>query len=53
MRYAAVRGKPVPAAMAERVTKRRARALPRRSGYDLNTVEFAVRDGDSRTRSTS
>lgn len=44
LRYAAVLGKPVPAAMAERVT-RDALALCRALGYDLNTVEFAVRDG--------
>ena len=44
MRYAAVVGKPVPAAMAERVTND-ALALCRALGYDLNTVEFAVRDG--------
>lgn len=43
-RYAAVAGKPVPPAMAERVT-RDALALCRALGYDLNTVEFAVRDG--------
>ncbi|HVO51738.1 MAG TPA: hypothetical protein VMV60_12135 [Thermoanaerobaculia bacterium] len=44
MRYAAAAGKGVPAAMAERVT-RDALALCRALGYDLNTVEFAVRDG--------
>jgi len=44
MRYAAVLGKPVPAAMAERVTND-ALALCNALGYDLNTVEFAVRDG--------
>jgi glutathione synthase/RimK-type ligase-like ATP-grasp enzyme len=43
-RYSAAAGKPVPAAMAERVTKD-ALALCRALGYDLNTVEFAVRDG--------
>jgi glutathione synthase/RimK-type ligase-like ATP-grasp enzyme len=44
MRYAAVVGKPVPDAMAARVT-RDAIALCDALGYDLNTVEFAVRDG--------
>lgn len=44
MRYAAVVGKPVPAEMAERVT-RDALALCDGLGYDLNTAEFAVRDG--------
>ncbi len=44
LRYSAVLGKPVPAAIAERVT-RDALALCRALGYDLNTVEFAVRDG--------
>jgi glutathione synthase/RimK-type ligase-like ATP-grasp enzyme len=44
MRYEAVRGVTVPAAMIERVT-RDALALCDGLGYDLNTVEFAVRDG--------
>ncbi len=44
MRYEAARGKAVPAAMVERVTKD-ALALCDSLGYDLNTVEFAVRDG--------
>lgn len=44
LRYTAVQGKPVPAAMAERVT-RDALALCNALGYDLNTVEFAVRGG--------
>ncbi|HTS02002.1 MAG TPA: hypothetical protein VMN04_05715 [Thermoanaerobaculia bacterium] len=44
LRYAAAAGRPVPAPMAERVT-RDALALCRALGYDLNTVEFAVRDG--------
>lgn len=44
MRYEAARGKAVPAAMVERVT-RDALALCEGLGYDLNTVEFAVRDG--------
>jgi hypothetical protein len=39
-----VAGWAVPALMAERVT-RDALALCRALGYDLNTVEFAVRDG--------
>ncbi|HEX5854426.1 MAG TPA: hypothetical protein VFZ57_02300, partial [Thermoanaerobaculia bacterium] len=44
LRYAAARGKAVPAAMVERVTEG-ALALCEALGYDLNTVEFAVRDG--------
>jgi glutathione synthase/RimK-type ligase-like ATP-grasp enzyme len=44
LRYAAAAGKTVPAPIAERVT-RDALALCRALGYDLNTVEFAVRDG--------
>jgi glutathione synthase/RimK-type ligase-like ATP-grasp enzyme len=44
LRYAAARGKAVPAAMVERVTEG-ALALCDALGYDLNTVEFAVRDG--------
>jgi len=44
MRYEAVRGKTVPAEMAERVTKD-ALTLCEGLGYDLNTVEFAIRDG--------
>ena len=44
LRYAAAKGKAVPAAMVERVT-RDALALCEALGYDLNTVEFAVRDG--------
>ena len=44
LRYSAVQGKAIPPAMAERVT-RDALALCRGLGYDLNTVEFAVRDG--------
>ena len=44
LRYAAAKGKAVPAAMVERIT-RDALALCRALGYDLNTVEFAVRDG--------
>ena len=44
LRYAAARGKAVPAAMVERVTQG-ALALCEALGYDLNTVEFAVRDG--------
>ncbi len=43
-RYAAAKGKAVPAAMVERVT-RDALALCRALGYDLTPVEFAVRDG--------
>jgi len=44
LRYAAAKGKAVPAAMVERVS-RDALALCEALGYDLNTVEFAVRDG--------
>ena len=44
LRYAAASGKAVPAAMVERVS-RQALALCEALGYDLNTVEFAVRDG--------
>lgn len=44
LRYEAARKKAVPAAMVERVT-RDALALCDGLGYDLNTVEFAVRDG--------
>jgi glutathione synthase/RimK-type ligase-like ATP-grasp enzyme len=44
MRYAAVVGQKVPAEMEARVTKD-ALALCDSLGYDLNTVEFAVRDG--------
>ena len=44
LRYAAAKGKAVPAAMVERIT-RDSLALCRALGYDLNTVEFAVRDG--------
>ena len=44
LRYAAAKGKAVPAAMVARVT-RDALALCDALGYDLNTVEFAVRDG--------
>ena len=44
LRYAAAKGKAVPAAMAERVAND-SLALCRALGYDLNTVEFAVRDG--------
>jgi glutathione synthase/RimK-type ligase-like ATP-grasp enzyme len=44
LRYAAAAGRAVPAPMVERVT-RDALALCRALGYDLNTVEFAVRDG--------
>jgi hypothetical protein len=44
LRYAAAKRTPVPAAMAERVT-RDALTLCDALGYDLNTVEFAVRDG--------
>ena len=43
-RYSAVAGKPVPDEMALRVTKD-ALALCDALGYDMNTVEFAVRDG--------
>ena len=44
LRYAAAKGKAVPAARVERVT-RDALALCDALGYDLNTVEFAVKDG--------
>jgi len=44
LRYAAARGKAVPAAMVERIS-RDAVALCEALGYDLNTAEFAVRDG--------
>jgi glutathione synthase/RimK-type ligase-like ATP-grasp enzyme len=44
LRYEAARGKAVPAAIVERVS-RDALALCDALGYDLNTVEFAVRDG--------
>jgi glutathione synthase/RimK-type ligase-like ATP-grasp enzyme len=44
LRYAAAKVKAVPASMVERVS-RDALALCRALGYDLNTVEFAVRDG--------
>jgi hypothetical protein len=44
LRYEAARGKAVPAAMVERVS-RDSLALCEALGYDLNTVEFAVRDG--------
>ena len=44
MRYAAVLDHKVPDAMAERVTHD-AIALCDALGYDLNTVELAVRDG--------
>lgn len=44
MRYAAVVDKPIPKEMEARVT-RDALALCDGLGYDLNTVEFAVRDG--------
>jgi len=44
LRYASAAGRAVPAPMVERVT-RDALALCRALGYDLNTVEFAVRDG--------
>jgi len=44
LRYEAVRGKAVPAEMEARVV-RDALALCEALGYDLNTVEFAVRDG--------
>jgi glutathione synthase/RimK-type ligase-like ATP-grasp enzyme len=43
-RYSAVAGKSVPDEMALRVTKD-ALALCDALGYDMNTVEFAVRDG--------
>ena len=44
LRYAAARGKSVPAAMAEKLTAA-SLALCEALGYDLNTVEFAVREG--------
>lgn len=44
LRYEAAKGKAVPAAMVERVT-RDSMALCEALGYDMNTVEFAVRDG--------
>ncbi|MGZ6989010.1 MAG: ATP-grasp domain-containing protein, partial [Thermoanaerobaculia bacterium] len=44
LRYEAARGRAVPAALVERVTDG-ALALCQALGYDLNTVEFAVRDG--------
>ena len=44
LRYEAARGRAVPAALVERVTQG-ALALCHALGYDLNTVEFAVRDG--------
>ncbi len=44
LRYEAARGKAVPPQMEERVT-RDALVLCNALGYDLNTVEFAVRDG--------
>jgi glutathione synthase/RimK-type ligase-like ATP-grasp enzyme len=44
LRYEAARGKAVPAALVERLS-RDALALCDALGYDLNTVEFAVRDG--------
>ena len=44
LRYEAARGKAVPAAMVERVSHD-SLALCDALGYDLNTVEFAVRDG--------
>ncbi len=44
LRYEAARGRAVPAALVERVTQG-ALALCEALGYDLNTVEFAVRDG--------
>jgi len=44
LRYAAARGKVVPGPMVERVTEG-ALAVCEALGYDLNTVEFAVRDG--------
>jgi glutathione synthase/RimK-type ligase-like ATP-grasp enzyme len=44
LRYAAAKGKAVPAALVERVT-RDAIALCDALGYDLNTAEFAVKDG--------
>jgi glutathione synthase/RimK-type ligase-like ATP-grasp enzyme len=44
LRYAAAAGKAVPLPMAERVSKD-ALALCDALGYDLNTVEFAVKEG--------
>jgi len=44
LRYAMAKGRAVPAAMVERIT-RDAVALCDALGYDLNTAEFAVRDG--------
>lgn len=44
LRYEAARGRAVPAALVERVSEG-ALALCQALGYDLNTVEFAVRDG--------
>jgi glutathione synthase/RimK-type ligase-like ATP-grasp enzyme len=44
LRYEAARDRAVPAALVERVTEG-ALALCEALGYDLNTVEFAVRDG--------
>ena len=44
LRYAAAKRRAMPAAMVERVT-RDALALCDALGYDLNTAEFAVRDG--------
>ena len=44
LRYAGAAGRSVPSPMAERVT-RDAIALCDALGYDLNTAEFAVRDG--------
>ena len=44
LRYARAAGRTVPAAMAERIT-RDAMALCEALGYDLNTAEFAIRDG--------
>ena len=44
LRYEAARGRAVPAALVQRVTDGSI-ALCEALGYDLNTVEFAVRDG--------
>jgi glutathione synthase/RimK-type ligase-like ATP-grasp enzyme len=44
LRYAAAKGRTVPAVSAERIT-RDALALCDALGYDLNTVEFAIKDG--------
>lgn len=44
LRYASVRDKSVPAAMKKKIT-RDVLALCTALGYDMNTVEFAVRDG--------